>query len=80
MDKPCPKCGKPLVRRYSPKTRQYFIGCSAYPACTHIENDAQELGPCPQCGKPLTKRFSRKTRRYFVGCSGYPECRFVQKG
>ena len=80
MDKPCPTCGKPLVRRYSPKTRQYFVGCSGYPACTHIENGAEELGPCPQCGKPLTKRFSRKTRRYFVGCSGYPECRYIQKG
>jgi DNA topoisomerase-1 len=80
MEKPCPQCGKPLVKRYSPKTRQYFIGCSAYPACKHIENSAEELGACPQCGKPLTKRFSRKTRRYFVGCTGYPECKFIRKG
>jgi DNA topoisomerase-1 len=80
MDKPCPQCGKPLVKRYSPRTRQYFVGCSGYPACRHIENSAEELGPCPQCGKPLGKKFSRKTRRYFVGCSGYPECKFVQKG
>jgi DNA topoisomerase-1 len=80
MDKPCPACGKPLVRRYSPKTRQYFIGCSAYPACRHIENSAEELGACPQCGKPMTKRFSRKTRRYFVGCTGYPDCKFIRKG
>lgn len=80
MEKPCPKCGKPLVKRYSPKTRQYFVGCSGYPACTHIESAAEDLGVCPQCGKPLSKRFSRKTRRYFVGCTGYPECRFIQKG
>jgi DNA topoisomerase-1 len=80
MEKPCPDCGKPLVKRYSPKTRQYFIGCTGYPACKHIENSAEELGACPQCSKPLTKRFSRKTRRYFVGCTGYPECKFVQKG
>ncbi|HEX7503228.1 MAG TPA: type I DNA topoisomerase [Acidobacteriota bacterium] len=80
MDKPCPTCGKPLVRRYSPKTRQYFIGCSAYPACRHIENSAEELGACPQCGKPMTKRFSRKTHRYFVGCTGYPDCKFIRKG
>ncbi len=80
QEKPCPKCGKPLVKRYSPKTRQYFIGCSGYPACKHIENSAEDLGACPQCGKPLGKKFSRKTRRYFVGCSGYPECKFVQKG
>jgi DNA topoisomerase-1 len=80
QEKPCPKCGKPLVKRYSPKTRQYFIGCSGYPACKHIENNAEELGACPQCGKPLTRRFSRKTHRHFVGCSGYPECKFIQKG
>ncbi len=80
MDAPCPKCGKPLVKRYSPRTRQYFVGCSGYPACRHIENSAEELGACPQCGKPLAKKFSRKTRRYFVGCSGYPDCRFVKKG
>ena len=80
MDKPCPKCGKPLVKRYSPKTRQYFVGCSGYPACKHIEGDGEDLGTCPQCGKPLTKRFSRKTRRYFVGCTGYPECKFIRKG
>jgi DNA topoisomerase-1 len=80
QEKPCPACGKPLVKRYSPKTRQYFIGCSAYPACRHIENSAEDLGACPQCGKPMTKRFSRKTRRYFVGCTGYPECKFIRKG
>lgn len=80
MEKPCPQCGKPLVRRYSPKTRQYFVGCSGYPACKHIESDGEDLGTCPQCGKPLSKRFSRKTRRYFVGCTGYPECKFIRKG
>ena len=80
QEKLCPQCGKPLVKRYSPKTRQYFIGCSGFPACKHIEKSEEELGACPQCGKPLTKRFSRKTRRHFVGCSGYPECKFIQKG
>ena len=79
LERSCPNCGKPLVKRYSPKTRQFFIGCSGYPACRHIENSAEELGACPQCGKPLTKRFSRKTRRFFVGCSGYPDCKFIQK-
>jgi DNA topoisomerase-1 len=79
LERRCPMCGKLLVKRYSPKTRQFFIGCSGYPACRHIEHSAEEVGPCPQCGKPLTKRFSRKTRRFFVGCSGYPECKFIQK-
>ena len=81
LEKPCPKCGKPLVKRYSRKTRQYFIGCSGYPACTHIENSAtRSSASLPAVrSKPLTKRFSRKTRRYFVGCSGYPECKFARR-
>jgi DNA topoisomerase-1 len=80
QEKACPQCGKPLIKRYSPKTRQYFIGCSGYPACKHIESSNEELGSCPLCGKALSKKFSRKTRRYFVGCSGYPECKFIRKG
>jgi DNA topoisomerase-1 len=79
QEKKCPLCAKPLIKRYSRKTGQYFIGCSGFPACTHIETSQEDLGACPQCGKPLTRRFSRKTRRYFVGCTGYPECRFIQK-
>ncbi|TFG80096.1 MAG: type I DNA topoisomerase [Chrysiogenales bacterium] len=80
LEKLCPQCGKPLIKRYSPKTRQYFVGCSGFPACKHIEKSQEELGTCPQCSKLLTKRFSPKTRRYFVGCTGYPECKFIQKG
>ena len=79
LEKQCPLCAKPLIKRYSRKTRQYFIGCSGFPVCKHIENSQEEMGACPQCGKPLSKRFSRKTRRYFVGCTGYPECTFIQK-
>lgn len=31
----CPKCGKPLVRRYMRRGGQnsVFLGCSGYPAC-----------------------------------------------
>jgi DNA topoisomerase-1 len=79
QEKKCPLCTQPLIKRYSRKTGQYFIGCSGFPACKHIENSQEDLGACPQCGKPLIKRFSRKTRRYFVGCTGYPECKFIQK-
>lgn len=83
QDRLCPQpgCGKPLVKRYSKKTRQYFIGCSGFPACNFIEAAKEgDLGPCPLCGKPLLKRFSRKTRRYFVGCSGYPDCSYLASG
>jgi DNA topoisomerase-1 len=76
---PVPGCGKPLVKRYSAKTRNHFVGCSGYPKCNHIEVQKEDLGTCPQCSKPLTKRFSRKTRRFFIGCSGYPECKYIEK-
>ncbi len=79
LDRPCPTCSKPLVRRYSPKTRAHFVGCSGYPDCRFIEQGTEELGECPNCGKPLKKRFSRKTRRFFVGCTGYPECTYIAK-
>lgn len=80
MDKHCPKCGERLVKRFSPKSRQYFIGCTGYPKCTYIESQKKEMGTCPQCGKPLVRKFSRKTRRFFVGCSGYPECNYIGGG
>ncbi len=76
---PRPECGKPLVKRYSSKTKRYFIGCSGYPKCNYIETIKEDLGLCPKCQRPLVRKYSRKTRRYFVGCSGYPECSFIQK-
>ncbi len=77
LEKPCPLCGKPLVKRFSRKTRQYFVGCSGFPNCTHIEKSSEDVGTCPLCQKPLLKRFSRKTRRFFIGCSGYPDCTYI---
>ena len=79
LDKTCPQCGQALVKRFSPKTRRYFIGCSGFPRCKYIEPEHTDYGNCPQCGKPLANKFSPKTRRYFIGCSGYPDCKFIQK-
>lgn len=80
LDKKCPECQNTLVKRYSRKTRKYFIGCSNYPKCTYIEKAQEEpVGNCPKCEKPLTRRFSRKTRRFFVGCTGYPDCDYIAK-
>lgn len=81
LERTCPKpgCGKPLVKRYSNKTKSYFIGCSGYPKCNYIETVKDDkLGDCPLCSKPLVRRFSKKTRRFFVGCSGYPDCTFIE--
>ncbi len=77
----CPKegCGKPLVKRYSPKTKSYFIGCTGYPDCDYIESVKENLGNCPQCEKPLVRKFQKKSKRTFIACSGYPECKYIHK-
>lgn len=35
IDKACPECGKPLVKRKG--KYGYFLGCSGFPKCKHIE-------------------------------------------
>lgn len=36
IDIKCPKCGKPLVVRFSKKNNKKFIGCSGYPNCNYL--------------------------------------------
>ncbi len=78
LDRECPECKSHLLKRYSPKTRSWFIGCSNYPKCKYLESLQEKIGTCPDCGSDLVKRFSRKTRRSFVACSGYPKCKYIQ--
>jgi DNA topoisomerase-1 len=79
-DEKCPKCGKPLVVRFSKLGK--FLGCSGYPECSYIkprEGEAAREAPietehkCPTCAKPMLQRMGR--RGPFLGCSGYPECK-----
>jgi DNA topoisomerase-1 len=80
-DEKCPLCQKPLVTRYSTKTKSSFLGCSGYPECTYTKpvNGEGRAAPvptehkCPTCGKPMVQRMG--ARGPFLGCSGYPECR-----
>jgi DNA topoisomerase I len=75
-DVPCPKCGKPMVKRsgrFGP-----FLGCSDYPKCRGIKNLAeQEFGTCPKCeqGQIVSKRTKRG--KTFYGCNRYPDCDFA---
>ncbi len=87
IDRKCPKCNKELARKYSYKTKSWFIGCTAFPECKYTERidennnqtDDQILEEkCPKCGKFLVKRYSRKTRQFFIGCKGYPECDYIK--
>jgi DNA topoisomerase-1 len=78
----CPKCQKPLRRRFTRKRGTSFLGCSGYPECDYTkplgdEPARQARVPtehvCPTCGKTMVQRVG--PRGPFLGCSGYPECR-----
>jgi ssDNA-binding Zn-finger/Zn-ribbon topoisomerase 1 len=77
----CPKCGRPLVERFSKFGK--FFGCSGHPECKYIKKRSDDgtprpepvptEHPCPTCGKPMLQRMGK--RGPFLGCSGYPECK-----
>jgi len=79
----CPKCGRPLVKNFSKKTRREFIGCSGFKeGCKYIkpgEGEPEREEPvetehkCPVCGKFMLRRMGRSGP--FLGCSGYPDCK-----
>lgn len=85
---PCRRCGEPMRKRKGAKG--VFWGCSAYPACTNTQPDADgtpgEPVPvvvyhCPECAHKLrrlvkTKKDDPKKKGYdFWACTGTPECR-----
>jgi DNA topoisomerase-1 len=75
-DVPCPKCGKPMVKRsgrFGP-----FLGCSDYPKCRGIKNLAeQEYGTCPKCGEGQVVSKRTKRGKTFYSCNRYPDCDFA---
>ena len=57
---PCPKCGKDLQIKASPKTKSMFIGCSGWPECDVTyplpKGKVESLEEaCPTCGMPQVK-------------------------
>lgn len=81
LEQKCPRegCGKPLVKRYSAKTKRFFVGCSAFPDCDYMEAVTEDFGLCPVCGKKMIRKYSPRTRHHFIACSGYPECKHIEK-
>ena len=85
----CPKCGEPLVVRYTKKTGKKFISCSGWKkdgtGCDYVKpEEGQPEAPklqvevvCPACGKPMMQRYGQ--RGPFLGCSGYPECKTTMR-
>lgn len=73
LDRDCPQCGSPLVRKHGRYGE--FVGCSNR-ECRYILRETTGV-KCPDCGQgELAERRTRR-RRVFYGCNRYPECRFV---
>ena len=53
----CLNCGGKLIKRYSPKTKSSFVGCSNYPDCTTIYSIPKGTNflkkTCEKCGLPI---------------------------
>ena len=46
----CPKCGKPMVKRYRKSDQGPFYGCSSFPECNNVmpaEGEGEPDGDCP---------------------------------
>lgn len=71
----CPKCGKPLIIRYSRFGK--FYACSGYPACRFTKQFLKKVAgkKCPKCAGDVVVKYT-KTRKRFYGCSNYPKCDF----
>ncbi|MDB5306997.1 MAG: topoisomerase [Gemmataceae bacterium] len=84
LEEKCPKCGRPLERRYSAKTGGSFVGCTGWkdkesPCRFKRGEDGKEIAgpevtdiPCPACGKMMVKKEGRFGT--FFTCSGEPDC------
>lgn len=60
------KCGGKLIKRYSPKTKQSFVGCTNYPDCNvaySLPKGARFLKKtCEKCGLPMISYGSKPPR------------------
>ena len=78
--KRCPVCGKPMQLKRS-KKRSFFLGCSDYPNCKHVEwidtefveeylyRDKKHQGlRCPKCSCSLEAKIGRTG--IYVQCCG----------
>jgi DNA topoisomerase-1 len=74
----CPSCAAALVI----KSGKYgkFVGCSAYPACKHIEplEKPQDTGvTCPKCHDGVILKRKARSGKIFYSCAGYPKCDYA---
>ncbi|MCX6730324.1 MAG: type I DNA topoisomerase, partial [Candidatus Roizmanbacteria bacterium] len=71
----CPKCGKPMIIRFSKFGK--FYACSGYPNCKTTKPFlfVVKNRKCPKCTGDIVVKFT-KSRKKFYGCSNYPTCDF----
>ncbi len=73
IGEPCPRCGKPLVKRRGRFGE--FIACSGYPACSYTRPVGIGVR-CPLDGGEIVERRTRKGRMFY-GCASYPACTYT---
>ncbi len=73
IGEPCPRCGRPLVRRRGRFGE--FIACSGYPECSYTRPVGIGVR-CPVDGGEIVERRTKKGRTFY-GCSNYPACTFT---
>ena len=76
VDKKCPKCGRPLVVKWSRRGR--FLSCSGFPECRYAESITTGI-KCPECGKGELVERRNKRGQIFYGCSRFPECHYTTR-
>ncbi len=71
----CPKCGAPMVIRYSKFGK--FLACSKFPECKTTKPFLQFVPGrfCPQDNGRIVVRFTRARKRFY-GCENYPNCKY----
>ena len=75
-DKKCPRCGRPLVIKWSRKGK--FLSCSGYPECKYAETITTGI-KCPKCKKGELVQRRNKRGQIFYGCSRFPKCRYTTR-
>jgi DNA topoisomerase-1 len=78
---PCPKCGKPILLKFS-KTGNRYVQCTDTKGCKFIADATADGAPqpppetgidCDKCGAPMT--IKKTFRGPFLACTAYPKCR-----
>ncbi|MCQ2795576.1 MAG: type I DNA topoisomerase [Bacilli bacterium] len=88
LDKKCPVCGKPLVKRTNKKGKS-FVACSGFPECRYIEGKSltpkkvEIIKKCPDCkdGNLVVRKGWNRAKKqvsYFLGCTNFPKCRHTE--